>query len=1273
MDFYRINERQTKDDVIELYPDFKVGRSKDLMVRGGAFYAIWDEQKGLWSTDEYDAQRLIDEDLLRHKEALEKTKETRVKVKLAGNFSTGVWKDFQSFLKNISDSSKQLDTTLAFSNSEVKKTDYVSRRLSYPLSAGDFSAFDEIIGTLYDPEERAKIEWAIGAILSGDAQHIHKFLVLYGPGGSGKSTILNIIMSLFKDYYITFEASALTSQNNAFSTEVFKSNPLVAIQHDGDLSKIADNSKLNAIVAHEEMTMNEKYKPSYTSRVLAFLIMATNKPVKITDAKSGIIRRLIDVVPSGRLLPPRKYQALISQIDFELGAIAFHCLETYRQMGKNFYSQYEPTEMMLQTDVFYNYIETYYDLFKEQDGTTLEQAFRLFKKFREDTDLEFKMPQFRFREELRNYFGKFEDRAMIDGIRVRSYYSDFQTHRFKVQIEDEAVFALTMDETESFFDDIARTWPAQYATAAETPKKKWSEVSTTLADLDTTQLHYVKTPLNHIVIDFDLKGDDGNKSLELNLEAASKWPPTYSEFSKGGAGVHLHYDYDGDPTELSRVYGEGIEIKVFTGDSSLRRKFSKGNNIPIAVINSGLPLKEKKKVIDQNQVKSERALRDLIMRNLRKEIHASTKQSMDFIKKILDDAHDKSTLVYDLRDMRGRIMAFAAQSEKNAEYCLKLMKEMQFQSDEQFSEAIKEIERLENEPSRPAEILAERPVASDHDRIVIFDTEVFPNLFVVSWKYKGSPQVQSMINPKPHQIEEFIKMKLVGFNNRKYDNHILYAATMGYNNLDLYKLSKKIVTNQPNAMFGEAYDLSHADIFDFSSIKEGLKKFQIRLGLPHKEGRWDWDEPVPSDDWDEVVAYCENDVRTTEQVFDDREQDYVARQMLAALSGLSINSSTAQQAARIIFGTNRKPQDQFEYTDLSKDFEGYKYAAGKSTYRGEVVGEGGYVYAEPGMYKDVALLDIASMHPTSVHILNVFGPYTQNFWDIVQARIAIKRGEFDQARKMLDGRLAPFLVNTDAADKLAYSLKIVINIVYGLTSATFPNAFKDPRNKDNIVAKRGALFMIDLKHKVQEQGFVVAHIKTDSIKIPDATPEIIQFVMDYGKEWGYDFEHEATYERMTLVNKAVYIAKVAPGRKPGYWQATGAEFQHPYVFKKLFTKEPIEFRDLCEPKFVTTGLYLDFTEGAIASEAARVEDLTFIGKAGLFTPMRTGGGVLVREKDGKFSAATGAKGYKWMESDMVEGLDLKDNIDMSYFDKLVDGAVENISKFGDFEWLMGDQ
>ena len=108
--------------------------------------------------------------------------------------------------------------------------------------------------------------------------------------------------------------------------------------------------------------------------------MATNRPVKITDGKSGIIRRLIDVKPSGSKLPsPRRYQALMAQIDFELGAIASHCLEVYREKGKNYYSNYRPLEMMLQTDVFFNFVEANYYVFKEQNCASLTQAYEMYK------------------------------------------------------------------------------------------------------------------------------------------------------------------------------------------------------------------------------------------------------------------------------------------------------------------------------------------------------------------------------------------------------------------------------------------------------------------------------------------------------------------------------------------------------------------------------------------------------------------------------------------------------------------------------------------------------------------------------------------------------------------------------------------------------------------------------------------------------------------------------------------------------------------------------
>lgn len=1332
LDFLKISKRRPKKDIVEIYPKFIIKKSADLMIRGGDFYAIWVEEYGLWSTDEGDALRLIDQELENYMQEHGDDLDGNVKVLHMWDADSGMIDKWHKYCqKQMRDSFHMLDETLIFSNTETNKKDYASKKLSYPLEVGEPKAWNKLISTLYSEEERHKIEWAIGSIVSGDSKNIQKFMVLYGSAGTGKSTILNVIQQLFDGYYSVFDAKALGSSSNSFALEAFKTNPLVAIQHDGDLSKIEDNTRLNSLVSHELMTVNEKFKSTYSNRFKCFLFMGTNKPVKITDGKSGLIRRLIDVSPSGNKLSPTEYKTTMKQVSFELGAIANHCKEVYlKDPGK--YDDYIPTTMLGASNDFYNFIIDSYHIFKNEDGITLKAAWEMYKTYCDDAKVPYPFSQRNFKEELKNYFWDYNERFNLDdGSRVRSYYSGFRTDKFDTEKSEEKdtpkMKLIQFDNIESIFDKECADYPAQYATSKETPSKKWENVTTKLSDLDTTKIHYVKVPENHIVIDFDIPDKDGNKCFERNVEEASKWPSTYAELSKSGQGVHLHYIYNGDPTKLSRVYDDHIEIKVFTGKSSLRRKLTKCNNLPIANISSGLPLKGDVKMVNFEAIKSEKALRTLIKRNLNKEIHPGTKPSIDFIYKILEDAY-ASDLKYDVTDMRNAVLAFAASSTHQADYCIKLTNKMQFKSSE-----------------------SSLGIQKDDSKLIFYDVEVFPNLFLVNWKVEGEGKpVVRMINPTSSEIEEIMRFNLVGFNCRRYDNHILYARLMGYTNEQLYKLSQRIISGDKKAFFGEAYNVSYTDVYDFASAgnKKSLKKFEIELGIHHQELGLPWDQPVPEKMWIKVAEYCDNDVLATEAVFNHLSADWTARQILADLAGMTVNDTTNTLTTKIIFGGNRKPQNQFNYRNLAEPvldldiethnflsnaapemmkephgeaesvlpyFPGYKYENGKSTYRGEEIGEGGKVYAEPGMYGNVALLDVASMHPHSAIAECLFGvDFTKRFKEIVDGRVNIKHEAWDDVNKMLDGKLTPYIqkvIDGELTSKdLANALKTAINSVYGLTSASFENAFYDPRNKDNIVAKRGALFMTDLKHEVQKKGFTVAHIKTDSIKIPDATPEIIQFVIDFGKRYGYTFEHEATYERMCLVNDAVYIAKYKDGKHAGEWTATGTQFAVPYVFKKLFSKEPIVFDDMCETKSVTSSLYLDMNEDLpdvsayekehdklwkritnestlddpMTEDTERIEELSklideghnyiFVGRVGQFCPIKPGrgGGLLMREKDGKYYAATGSKGYRWKESEIVKELGLEEDIDRSYYDKLVDDAVETISKYGDFEWFISD-
>lgn len=1307
LDFVSITTK-SKNGVVEVSPSFKVIKSKDLMIRGNSFYAIWDENLNKWTTDEFEAIRLIDECTINYCNENGNGLTTPQLLVNADNCLIDKWKKYCQ--KQSINNYTPLDESLLFSNMERSREKYSSKQLPYPLEEGDYSAWDRLLSVLYNEEERHKIEWAIGSIVSGDSKWIQKFMVFYGSAGTGKSTILNIVQQLFEGYYAVFDAKSLGSNNNAFALEAFKSNPLVAIQHDGDLSKIEDNTKLNSLVSHEEMTINEKFKSAYTNSFKAFLMMGTNKPVRITDAKSGLIRRLIDVTPTGNKLEADEYMDIMSKIPFQLSGIAYHCLQVYLDDPK-YYNSYVPTEMLGASNDFYNFISDNYMTFADAKDVSLSLGWEIYKNYCEDSNMPYPLSKRAFREEFKNYFLEFRDRHTLpDGKRARSYYIGFLEDKFNGAKEPERPKPKTrkkdileLNAETSIFDKYCSDCPAQYTTDDGIPISKWDKVTTKLSDINTRELHYVKVPENHIVIDFDIPDENGNKCLEKNLEAASKWPATYAELSKSGAGVHLHYIYTGDATKLSRVYEEHIEIKVYSGKSSLRRKLTKCNDLEIASISSGLPLKEeRKKVVDSTVIKNEKVLRTMIIRNLRKEYHNATKPSIDFIDKLLSDSYNAG-MYYDVTDLRPSVLAFASSSTNQAEYCIKLVNDMKFKSEE---------------PSQA--------VDAESDTIVFYDVEVFPNLFLVNWKFQGEgKKVMRMINPTPVDIERLCQFRLVGFNNRRYDNHILYARMMGYSNEDLFELSQRIVNNSPNALFAEAYNLSYTDVYDFASApnKQSLKKWEIQLGLKHNELGIPWDQPVPEDMWLKVAEYCDDDVLATEAVFNHLSADWDTRVILSEIAGKTVNDSTNALTTAIVFDGNKAPQKEFNYRDLSKPvkptdlsqetyqfvkdntsldmlftawdgtksvlpcFPGYKYECGKSTYRGIEVGEGGYVYAEPGEHRNVALLDVASMHPNSMINECLFGPkYTQRFKDIVTGRISIKHKDFETARSILDGKFAPYVIDDDV--KLAIlstALKTPINSAYGLTSASFINPFRDERNIDNIVAKRGALFMIDLKYEVEARGFTVAHIKTDSIKIPNATKEIIDFVMEFGKKYGYEFEHEATYKKMCLVNNAVYIAKYEdpnvcknmygyiPGdnaKKGNTWSATGAQFAVPYTFKTLFSHEPITLDDMCETKSVKSAIYLDFNEDLGSDE----HNLSFIGKVGAFTPVLpgNGGGVLVREsldKEGriKYDSVTGTKGYRWVLTETIRELGNYDIIDKSYYQNLVDEAIASIGKYCDAE------
>ena len=1308
----------SKIEVASVYPTYLL-TGQDIMKKGGDFYAIYDERTGLWSRNESTIQEVIDRDIQNY---ISKhcTQDSfghwimpdghMVYPKFIDDSKSGQLFEFNRWFNNITNKNHnyiQLDTELTFKSTEVTPTMYRSMRLNYDVMEGPTPCYDKLMTTLYDEENRQKIEWAIGAVLSGDSKKLDKMIVIYGRPGKGKGTVLKIIEKLFDGYWATFVADDLASGQNQFATAAFKDNPLVAIQEDGTLKRI-ESPIINQIVSHETTMINEKSKRQYPIIPNAMLFVATNDFVDLRDTKIGMTRRLIDVYPSLKTLEGDEYFRVKEGLQFEYGAIAYHCLEVYKSLGKLYYAKYRPTEMIRKTNLLLNFFDAHLEEFMQQEIFTCGTLYLQFKEYCKDQGYTYTPTRLPFDENVKEYFEEYYPRRRIDDKQYRGLLVGLKVNKILGIQEEEKPTAPTtwidLQEQDSPLDELYSDMPAQYDEDGR-PAVKWANCKTTLKDIDPHKYHWFKLPVQVIKMDFDKRGPNGEKSLEENIKAATKYPRTYAEVSKSGCGLHLYYIYTGDVNELSRLAEDNVEIKLSVGNNAHRRLLTKCNNLPVATISAGLPLKEEKKVVNEKVVTTEAGLRATIRKCLAKEVHPDTRSNVDWIYEILERAHEAG-LKYDVSDLYDDVYKFACKSTHQSDYCKNKVLEMKFAS----------------ETDLPNDVEIGYELESEEGPIIIFDIEVYPNLLLVCWSYEDDDApVIRMYNPSPEElatlfgIHEIKKPRFIGFNNRAYDAHIVYGRILGDSIEECYYRSRAIINGDgyvsESAHIREAYRLCYADIYDFSTKKQSLKKWEYELELNHDEMELPWDQPVPEELWTRVGDYCENDVKATKALFKHLQGDYVVRQALADLSGLDVIDTNRQHITRILIG-NKKTADHV-YTNLAtgyaedingmpyplnpniiNSFPGYEYVLGQdgkyhNMYLGTDVGRGGYVYAVPGMYTNVSCQDVTNMHGASILAMNVFGEDTINYENVRRARNAVKHRDREELAKYFDGKLVKYLDDDIMADALQGALKLFLNSTYGIKAATFDNPLRDPRDKNNIVALRGACFMRGLQQEVESRGYKVVHIKTDSIKIANPDDYILDYVKTFGELYGYEFEHECTYERFCLVNDAVYIAKYDSqgirnkgGKHANEWTATGAQFAEPYVFKTLFSHEPIIFKDKCQVKSCSTAFYIDYNENLPEGE----HDYHFVGKVGQFCPIKSGcgGGVLYRENSGwdederlrtakeRFAAATGTKGYRWLESQYVKAMGKEDDVDDSYYRKLVDAAVTDISKYGDFEWFVGN-
>ena len=243
MDFYDVvvsefgSNNRTFDYKVK--PDFLYANTKDLICKGGAFYAFWDG--ATWRTDLDDVISTVDKSVIAKTEELKQKYPDRAIVSYQMNSNSSmVMRDFTSYTKMKQQSQVLFNSRILYSEDVQVREDYATTQLSFTPAVGETPAFDELMNVLYSEPELEKIMWFVGALYSNEMSKIEKFMFLYGGKGSGKGTVIKILKMLFEGYHAPISLEQLTSKSE-FATSQIQEVPLL-LDDDADLSRIPSDT-----------------------------------------------------------------------------------------------------------------------------------------------------------------------------------------------------------------------------------------------------------------------------------------------------------------------------------------------------------------------------------------------------------------------------------------------------------------------------------------------------------------------------------------------------------------------------------------------------------------------------------------------------------------------------------------------------------------------------------------------------------------------------------------------------------------------------------------------------------------------------------------------------------------------------------------------------------------------------------------------------------------------------------------------------------------------
>lgn len=398
----------------------------------------------------------------------------------------------------------------------------------------------------------------------------------------------------------------------------------------------------------------------------------------------------------------------------------------------------------------------------------------------------------------------------------------------------------------------------------------------------------------------------------------------------------------------------------------------------------------------------------------------------------------------------------------------------------------------------------------EEEQLLFYDVEVFSHNALVVFK-DINKKIKRVFHNNFTGLSDFIKDKiLVGYNNYHYDDKIMVYMLDLKTPKQIKELNDRIIGNENISYIGKP-KFESLDCFQQIDVSNpSLKKVEGNMGKMIMESSVPFtiNRPLTETEYDEVLKYCAYDVDTTIDIYKERVKSYFKPKLsLVDMLGnpKAIKWNTTTISANLLLKTPlpkwsniRVPEEMMnlvpaEVVELWKEKAG-EFISGKKVtktitfqeFGNEIqFGFGGLHGAHKQIKKEknVKLLDVTSMYPNIILILNALGYASDKYKGILQKRIEVKH-----------------------KDKvLSEALKLVLNSVYGNLNNKYSTLYNP--NAALSVCVYGQIALYELCRRLSAFATII-NINTDGVAFIPHDNAYIAAYQQWEKEFALALEEK---------------------------------------------------------------------------------------------------------------------------------------------------------------------